>query len=143
MTTKRGFAARYRTLGSRLAVTPNGRAKGPGRVTRASLAVSRKHSGVPLPAELQCHPKALSPTARHPGCITNTTPWGGWFLYYRDKARARGARYFTHKTWPMFDCDPVALYIQGTRVYTTQDINQALGWKRAAESYGVKVEVYV
>jgi len=131
----------YRALGNRLAVTPTGRAKGPGRVTRASLAVSRKHSGAPLPVYLQCHPKALSPTSRHPGCITNAAPWGGWFLYYRDKARARGARYFTCKVWPT--SGRVTLYIQGELRFATDDVYVAMGWKRAAESYGVKVELYV
>lgn len=54
-------------------VTPNGRCKAPGRVTRASLAMRRNARGDlgrPLPIHLQCHPKALSPTSRNPDCLT-------------------------------------------------------------------------
>lgn len=54
-------------------VTRTGRVIAPGVVTRASKLLrsrSRKQEK-PLPIHLQCHPKALSPTTRNPGCLTN------------------------------------------------------------------------
>ena len=61
----------------------NGRAKGPGRWTRRSLAVSRKNDCKPLPMHLQIHPMRMTPTSRNPDCKKATaygmaTDWAKW-----------------------------------------------------------------
>lgn len=58
-------------------VTKTGRALSPGRVTRAgNLVRKRSKSTRPLPIELQCHPKALTPTPVNPRCYSNVS-WQG------------------------------------------------------------------
>lgn len=57
-------------------VTKTGRSTSPGRVTRAGQRVKRPKAK-PLPMHLQCHPKALTPTPRNPGCFKGGSPhWG-------------------------------------------------------------------
>lgn len=132
----------YRTYGDRLAVTPTGRAKSPGRVTRASLSVARSGFGRPLPIDLQCHPKALSRTPYNPGCFTSEQPWGGRFLLHKAKAKARPHLYFTERTWPTSG-GQYALYIQGILRFRTNDMLDAYGWNMAAKEYGYDSKLYV
>jgi hypothetical protein len=124
----------YRNYGNRLAVTPTGRAKSPGRVTRASLSVGRSGFGSPLPIDLQCHPKALSRTPYNPGCFTSEQPWGGRFLHHKAKAKARPHLYFTERAWPMEG--RYALYVQGVLRFRTDDMLDAYGWRMAARDSG-------
>lgn len=123
-------------------VTPTGRAKSPGRVTRASLAVKRP-AGAPLPLHLQCHPKALTRTSHNPGCTTSTMPWAGDYLFYRKCARARGIGYFTVRSWPIVPTDKYVLHIAGNPTFTCNDLNVAMGWKKAAEDYGLPVSLFI
>lgn len=123
-------------------VTRTGRALSAGRVTRTSYSVAKGHTGRPLPMHLQCHPKALTPTSVNPGCVSTTTPWAMWFLCFKKKAESRGAAYFTERTWPKYDAHSCTLYVQGKLTFTTNDLNKAIGWKRAAASYGVAVAVH-
>lgn len=123
-------------------VTRNGRSKGPGRGTRASLSVRRRGRGQdrPLPFALQCHPPKLARTPRHPGCGT-FLPWGGPMARYAKLAQAdstvfqRGAFLSGEGEW--------ALYVQSPHFkygpFRHHDANEALGWKRAAERLGYSV----
>ena len=54
---------------------PNGRAKGPGRWYRRSLAVKRQSDEKPLSFDLQVHPMYMTPTSRNPGCVTTRTQY--------------------------------------------------------------------
>lgn len=129
-------------VGHSVKVTPTGRAKSPGRVTRASLSVSRSGFGRPLPIDLQCHPKALSRTPINPGCISSEQPWGGLYLFHKAKAKARPHLYFTEREWPK-DGGRYALYIQGVLRFRTDDIMDAYGWRMAAAHYGHNCNLYV
>lgn len=54
-------------------VTNTGRALSRGKVTRKSKAGRQRARGeisAPLPIHLSVHPKRLTPTARHPDCLT-------------------------------------------------------------------------
>ncbi len=60
-----------------------GRATGPGRYTRRSLAVSRSNDCKPLPFHLQILPMRMTPTPRNPDCDTETSHgravvWSRW-----------------------------------------------------------------
>lgn len=140
MTVSRRF--NYATYGSNTWVTPTGRAKSPGRVTRASLtAGGRKHSGRPLPLHIACHPRALDPTPRNPGCFTSA-PWGPHYLTFVRKGRIRGSRYFTDAPWPTAD-GKYALYIQGKLCFRTADLMVAFGWRVAANECGVNCDLHI
>lgn len=54
----------------------NGRARGPGRWTRAGLSVSRKNDCRPLPLHMQVLPMKMDPTPTHPDCATTYTQYG-------------------------------------------------------------------
>jgi hypothetical protein len=137
----RRAAAYYRDLGEpKLQVTPTGRAKTPGRVTRNSLSVKRQ-GGAPLSVDLACHPVALTRTPRNPGCVTGI-PWGESYLHHKKAAKARGAAYFTQRAWAVDESHVCTLYVQGLRVHTSSSVAYAMGWKQAASDYGIKVDLF-
>lgn len=120
-------------------VTKTGRAKSPGRVTRKSLALSRGHDGRPLPIELQCHPKKLSPTKINPGCLTYN-PVSGKMVATMKAMRDNTVGF--SRGDGLDGKGPIRLYVQGWGEFWHSDLIEALGWSRAAKEYGYEVEVY-
>jgi hypothetical protein len=130
--TRKGY-----NVSRRVYVTSTGRAISAGRVTRSSLYVKRP-KGKPLPAYLACHPKALTRTKRHPGCLTYQPTYGKMVGYLRELA-GNSVGFSTgegldHK-------GPIALYVQGFGTFQHNDLIEAVGWAKAAREFGYKVEV--
>ena len=104
----------------------NGRARGPGRWTRAGLAVSRSNDCKPLPFHLQVLPMKMTPTAHHPDCPTTYSQYGlqveleTWHTpsFVAGKLLSR-----TPAKWRIDICG---------RVYYTDNAILAIAWVRAA-----------
>lgn len=104
----------------------NGRAKGPGKWTRRSLSVSRKHDGKPLPLHLQIHPMRMTPTSRNPDCSTDTTVLGLYVEWSKwEAAKFHGGK-FMQRTPAKWRID-----VAGKTFYTDNAIH-AKAWTDAA-----------
>lgn len=127
-------------------VTKTGRAISPGTVTRRTALYSTKRDQKPLPIHLQVHPKALTRTPVNPGCHAYR-PASGWAVHFIKRAREEHdtvgfsvGRWLTPGTeW--------ALYVQGKAghefgTFCCDDINEAFGWKQAAEQFGFRVQMF-
>lgn len=103
----------------------NGRAKGPGKWTRRSLAVSRKHDGKPLPFHLQVHPMRMTPTSRNPDCKT-ATPYGMAVEWATWEARSFHSGKFLQRS-------PAKWRIEvAGKTFYTDDALRAQAWVSAA-----------
>lgn len=117
-------------------VTATGRAVSPGRVTRTSLSVKRAHSQGALPLALACHPVALTPTTRNPGCATFTHRYAFKAL---ELERDHGVMWFATGR----GLEAAGRYeLRGDHVYGyTDDPVYAMAWQSAARSNGIYVEI--
>ena len=108
---------------------PNGRARGPGRWTRAGLGVKRP-PGKPLPFSLQVLPMRMSPTPVHPGCVTESRQYGmavDMAEWPPSAFRAgRGLRRTQAGRWEI---------TVGSRTFYSDDATYALAWVSAANHY--------
>lgn len=107
----------------------NGRAKGPGRWTRAGLSVGRPKGVKPLPFHLQVLPMPMSRTPVHPDCSTEQRQWGDQAAMERWDTRAFHAGRTlkrTHGAWRI---------TLGARSFYCDDALHAMAWVRAANHY--------
>lgn len=128
-----------------LHVSPTGRAKPRGNVTRRSLNVrgvkypKYKGSDRPLDAERMCHPVALTPTPRHPGCMTNSAQYNvSMWDEYDWAAFMRGAGLWDAPEpgeWRVVE--PITGEILGWA-----SCSDALSYRNAAARKGATLEVY-
>lgn len=121
-------------------VTITGRAISPGRVTRASYGVRRGNLGKPLPVHLQCHPVALTPTPRNPGCATYVSypvlalklqNEHGTLWFSSGKGLTDKGKYLIE------GYDSLGTYRMG---YTDDPI-YAKAWQSAAQHHGIHVDI--
>lgn len=119
-------------------VTKHGRAISLGRVFRRCQLVRTRcrHQEQPLPVELQCHPKALTPTPVHPNCRSSAAWRGRAQAMMRDWTKRQmlsgiGLLRAAHVGRDM----PV--YVSG-RCRGFAEPMEALAWVRAAHAMGIK-----
>jgi hypothetical protein len=122
--------------------TAYGRAISAGTVTRKSHAVrtsirtSSHHR--PLPFELQVHPKALTPTPKHPDCKRVLKPHGGRGITL--------ARSFSRKELLAgAGLSSIGRYILrsgSTELGRLGSLTEAMAWKAAAMAHGVWCDVW-
>lgn len=118
-------------------VTITGRAISPGRVTRASLSIKRSHSQGPVPLALACHPVALTPTTRNPGCTTFTHRYAFKAL---ELERDHGVMWFA--TGRGLEQNGKYELRTPNKVYGyTDDPVYAMAWQSAAQANGIYVEI--
>lgn len=124
-----------------LHVTPTGRAKPNGKsYRRQGCRVRQTKQYRPLPMDLQCHPQALTPTSRNPGCVD------------------RRIAHFLRAEMLNYNLDDyvhgVGLYVQsepGMYRVSSAISGETLGWlppvdamayRLGAAKYGVELEVF-
>jgi len=128
-----------------LHVSPTGRAKPHGKVTRRSLSVrgtkypKYKGSDKPLGGELMCHPVALTRTPVHPGCATSSRQYNVAAWADNDWAAfMRGAGLWDSPEpgeWRVVE--PITGEVIGWA-----DCSTALSYRNAAARKGATLEVY-
>lgn len=132
------------TQGRTLYRTRTGRAKPNGKTYRSSQNVRKakytkgKGQDRPLPLDMQCHPQALTPTPRHPGCVTDKSSYnvGQWEdNTVEDFVEGIGLH---HIPWD----DMWVLRFPSGDVCGYAPPSEAMSWMRAAARMGVRVEVF-
>ena len=122
-------------------VTKTGRALSPGRVTRKSKLVRtrQRNQDRPLPTNLQCHPKRLSPTPVHPQCMTYRYA-SGYAVKFMKQSQYDTTAFATGR-WLSGEGN-YTVVVTGYGEFRHHDLNEALGWRMAAMQRGFTVEVY-
>jgi hypothetical protein len=64
-------------------------------------------------------------------------------MHHLKKAQTRGAaRYFVGHVWPA-QIGRCALYIQGVILFRTDDVNDAFGWREAANAFSLNCDLFI